>query len=133
MLTKFAIATFVDIIEAFKCADHAVLLKQFRRFKNKRTHTHTHTHAHTHAHPRALDNLQYDISTEWNILKCAHDFLKCMLCFAYPTIILELKSKKSKIAGTTSSNLSSKIAGIPTTFANMLGTLGNADDDHRCL
>ena len=56
-------------------------------FKNKRTHKHKRTRA------RAGDNLQYNISTELNILKCAHDFLKCMLCFAYPTIILELKSK----------------------------------------
>ena len=49
------------------------------------------TNAHTHT--RVGDNLQYNISTEWNILKCAHYFLKCMLWFAYPTIILELKSK----------------------------------------
>ena len=32
-------------------------------FKNKRTHTHTHMHA--------GDNLQYNISTEFKILKCA--------------------------------------------------------------
>ena len=51
----------------------------FFNFNNKLTHTH------------AEDNLQYNISTEWNILKCAHDFLKCMLCLVYPTIILELK------------------------------------------
>ena len=65
----------------------------YLNFKNKRTHTHTHTHMHKHTHTRARDNLQYNISTEWNILKCARDFLKCMLCLAYPTIILELKSK----------------------------------------
>ena len=59
-------------------------------FENKHTRTHAHTHTHT---PDAGDNLQYNISTEWNILKCAHNFLKCMLCLAYPTIILELKSK----------------------------------------
>ena len=53
---------------------------------------HTYTHAGTRT--RAGDNLQYNISTEWNILKCAHDFLKCILCLAYPTIILELKSNK---------------------------------------
>ena len=53
-------------------------------FEIKRTRTHT----------RAGDNLQYNISTEWNILKCAHAFLICMLCLAYPTIILELKSNK---------------------------------------
>ena len=41
-------------------------------FENKHTHTRT----------RAGDNLQYYISNEWNILKCAHDFLKCMLCLA---------------------------------------------------
>ena len=54
----------------------------FLNFENKRTRT------------RAGYNLQYNISTESNILKCAHDFLKCMLCLEYPTIILELKSKK---------------------------------------
>ena len=58
-------------------------------FENKRTHTHTHARTRT----RAGDNLQYNISTEWNILKCAHDFRKCMLWFAYPAVILELKSK----------------------------------------
>ena len=54
------------------------------------------THTHTHARTRtcAGDNLQYNISSKWNILKYAHDFLKCMLCLAYPTIILELKFKK---------------------------------------
>ena len=67
-------------------------------------------HWHFHAYPTILsvyvtdfclnfekcsgDNLHYNISTEWNILKCPHDFLKCMLCLAYPTITLELKSKK---------------------------------------
>ena len=56
----------------------------YLNFKNKRTHTRT----------RAGENLQDNISTKWNILKCAHDFLKCMLCLAYITIILELKSKK---------------------------------------
>ena len=60
----------------------------FFNFENKHTRTHTHTHARTRT--RAGDNLQYNISTEWNILKCANDFLKCMLCLAYPTIILEL-------------------------------------------
>ena len=59
-------------------------------FENKRTRTHTPTH--THTRKCAGDNLQYNISTELNILKCAHDFLKCMLCLAYPTIILKLKS-----------------------------------------
>ena len=54
----------------------------FLNFKNKRTCT------------SAGDNLLYTISTEWNILRCAHDFLKCMLCLAYQTIILELISKK---------------------------------------
>ena len=57
-------------------------------FENKRKYTHARTCT------RAGDNLQYNISTELNILKCAHDFLKCMLCLTYPTIILELKSKK---------------------------------------
>ena len=33
--------------------------------------THMRTHTYTHAHTRAGDNLQYNISTEWNILKCA--------------------------------------------------------------
>ena len=61
-------------------------------FENKRAHTHAHTHACTFT--RAGDNLQYKISTERNILKFAHDFLKCMFCLAYPTIILELKSPK---------------------------------------
>ena len=61
-------------------------------FKNKCTHTHIHLHTHTHTQTLAGDNLQYNISTEWNIFKYAHDFLKCMLCLAYPTIILELKS-----------------------------------------
>ena len=56
-------------------------------FKNKRAYTHTRTRA------RTGDNLQNNISTEWNISKCAHDFLKSMLCLAYPTIILELNSK----------------------------------------
>ena len=46
----------------------------------KQTHTRTSTYA--------GDNLQYNISTDWNILKCAYDFLKCMLCLAYPTIII---------------------------------------------
>ena len=58
-------------------------IDHFLNFESKRTHTRT----------RAGENLQYHISTEWNILKCVHDFLKCMLCLAYPTIILELKSK----------------------------------------
>ena len=53
----------------------------------------TSEHARTCTRMHAGDNLQYNISTEWNILKCAHDFLKCMLCLAYTTIILELKSK----------------------------------------
>ena len=52
----------------------------FLNFENKRTRT------------CAGDNLQYNISTEWNILNCSHDFLECMLRLAYPTIILELKS-----------------------------------------
>ena len=60
-------------------------------FENN-AHTHTYTHAHARTRTRAGDNLQYNISSEWNILNCAHDFLKCMLCLAYPTIILELKS-----------------------------------------
>ena len=55
--------------------------------------THTHTHTHTRTRTRAGENLHYNISTEWNILKCADDFLKCTSWFAYPTIILELKSK----------------------------------------
>ena len=55
-------------------------------FENKRSRTHTHTR--THAHTHAGDNLQYNISTEWNIFKCAHDFLKYMLCPVYPIIIL---------------------------------------------
>ena len=58
----------------------------FLNFENKRTHTHAHTHTHQHTHThthtrmRAGDNLQYNISTERNILKCAHDFLKCICC-----------------------------------------------------
>ena len=56
-------------------------IDNFFNFENKHTRTH------------AGDNLQYNISTEWNILKSAHDFLKCMLFPAYPTIVLELKSK----------------------------------------
>ena len=58
----------------------------YLNFKNKHTHTHTRTRT------RTGGNLQYNISTEWNILKCAHDFLKCMLCLAYPTIILDIIS-----------------------------------------
>ena len=57
-----------------------------------KTNAYTQTHMHTCTHTHAGDNLQHNISTEWNILKCAHNFLKCMLCLAYPTIILELKS-----------------------------------------
>ena len=72
------------------------LLFEFWKQRERRPRTHTHTHAHTrkHActHTHAGDNLQYKISTEWNILKCAHDFIKCMLCLAFATIILELKS-----------------------------------------
>ena len=60
----------------------------YLNFKNKRTHTHTQAQTHTRTLMRAGDNLQYNISTESNILKCAHDFIKCMLCLAYPTIIL---------------------------------------------
>ena len=56
--------------------------------------TNAHTNTHTHTRTRVGDNLQYNISTEWNILKCAHDFLKCMLCLAYPTIIIELNSNQ---------------------------------------
>ena len=75
---------------AFPCIpDDSVRLCNWLLFEFwKQTHTHIHTHT------RAGDNLQYNISTEWNILKGAHDFLKCMLCLAYPTIILELKSNK---------------------------------------
>ena len=51
----------------------------------------TNPHIHARTRMRAGDNLQYNILTEWNILKCAHDFLKCILCLAYPTI-LALKS-----------------------------------------
>ena len=64
----------------------------YLNFKNKCTHTHARTHTRTRTH--GGDNLQYNISTEWDILKCAHDFIKCMLCLAYPTIILELKYNK---------------------------------------
>ena len=65
------------------------------------------TNAHTHAHTRtrAGDDLQYNISTEWNILKCAHDFLKSTLWFAYPTIILELKSNNFLERMITKNNL----------------------------
>ena len=63
----------------------------FLNFENKHTRTRALRHAHTHTRMRAEDNLQYNISTELNILKCAHDFVKYMLCLAY-TIILELKS-----------------------------------------
>ena len=69
----------------------------FFNFENKctRTHASTHTHTHTHACTRtwAGDNLQYNILSELNILNCADDFLKCVFCLPYPTIILELKSK----------------------------------------
>ena len=56
-----------------------------------KTNAHTHTHARTRT--SAGDNLQYNISTEWNILKCDFKILYCTLWFAYPTIMLELKSK----------------------------------------
>ena len=60
-----------------------------------KTNAYTHMHTHPRTRTRSGDNnLQYNISTELNILKCAYNFLKCMLWFVYPTIILELKSKR---------------------------------------
>ena len=79
---------------AFPCIpDDSVRLCNWLLFEfwNKRTRTHTRTHTHSRTRTRPGDNLQNNISTELNILKCAHDFLKSMLCLAY---ILELKSKK---------------------------------------
>ena len=84
-----------------------------------------------------VNNLKYFIQLKYYTVNCLQRACVCVCFQNLKNSQLHKPLESSGMHGNANENLlsllSSKMAGIPTTLTNMLGKLGNADDDHRRL